>query len=87
MHQLEKKAGSLTDPESATLRGEQMTLPKTYIQNVHDAMTAEEAAIDIVNAQVADGTCPEDYADFRIIQFTHDITFTRASQARRDKEI
>jgi hypothetical protein len=64
-----------------------MTLPKTYIQNVHDVMTAEEAAIDIVNAQVADGTCPEDYADMRIVQFTHDITFTRASQARRDKEI
>jgi hypothetical protein len=50
-------------------------------------MTAEEAAIDIVNAQVADGTCPEDYADLRIVQFTHDISFTRAAEARRNEKI
>jgi hypothetical protein len=63
-----------------------MTLPKTYNQNTHDSMTAEEAAIDIVNAQVADGACPEDYADMRIVQFTHDISFTRAAEVRRNEK-
>jgi len=77
----------LTDPESATLEGAHMPLPKTYNQDVHDPMTAEEAAVDIVNTQVANGTCPEDYATLRIVQFTHDISFTRASEARRNEKI
>lgn len=64
-----------------------MTLPRTYNRDVHDPMTAEEAAIDIVNKQVADGSCPEDYAKLRIIQYTHDITFTRRAEARRSEQI
>lgn len=63
-----------------------MTYPKTYNPNVHDAMTPEEAAIDIVDAQVADGTCPEDSAHLRKVQFMHDIKFTRSAEERRKQK-